>query len=232
MQTYDKVMTVENGAVAWNIVESIFADGLDLDEEASECKGCTVWTSCDATGTGSVLEYSDMLVLNIGENTCMCICIGEEEAEEEQPETRQAEEMEDENMKQHEAQQPAPKYGPYEAPYWRRKWESEETQQRRKDRGAIDYGEVLAAGSEWFSYRAALAEQTKKYGTYITYAKRELYDAYALFDKADRVLWTLAQAVNIPADAIKKAARIEERYYNRGGTLLIDARALIESQID
>ena len=54
---------------------------------------------------------------------------------------------------------------------------------------------------------------------------------YIYTEKAEAVLSALCEFAGIPVAAAINAARIEERYYARGGTLLIDSERLVRSQI-
>lgn len=50
-------------------------------------------------------------------------------------------------------------------------------------------------------------------------------------DQAEAVLWAVCDATGIPVSAAINAARIYNRYYDRGGTHCIDAERLIRSQM-
>lgn len=50
-------------------------------------------------------------------------------------------------------------------------------------------------------------------------------------EKAEAVLNALCEFAGIPAGAAINAARIYDRYYERGGTLCLDAERLVRSQI-
>lgn len=51
------------------------------------------------------------------------------------------------------------------------------------------------------------------------------------FDRTEAVLRGICEVTGIPMSAAINAARIENRYYDRGGTRCIDAERLIRSQI-
>lgn len=50
-------------------------------------------------------------------------------------------------------------------------------------------------------------------------------------EKAEAVLYALCEFAGIPVGAAINAARIFDRYYERGGTLCLDAERLVRSQI-
>ena len=50
-------------------------------------------------------------------------------------------------------------------------------------------------------------------------------------DKAEAVLWAVCDATGIPVDAAISAARIYNRYYERGGEHILDTERLIRSQM-
>lgn len=94
----------------------------------------------------------------------------------------------------------------------------------------INYGEIISTGT---NYMDAQNHFRSKYhrpgGYYITHADPELYDAYRLVEKYETALNAMAYAFEIPASVIISAARVENRYYERGGQCLFDYKKLLES---
>lgn len=77
-------------------------------------------------------------------------------------------------------------------------------------RRAFPQGLALFRTTEWGSLKANLARN---------------------FDQYQAVLRGICEVTGIPMGAAINAARIEIRYYDRGGTRCIDAERLIRSQI-
>lgn len=113
----------------------------------------------------------------------------------------------------------AMKYGPYNAPYWRRRWEREEAKQKREKVGRLDYSQIVAAATDYMmayqDYKRVAADRRK--------SREEVDRAWMNQDKYSAVFWTVCVATGIPQAAAMAAARVEDRYYNwHDGTLCID----------
>ena len=93
----------------------------------------------------------------------------------------------------------------------------------------INYGEIVTAGSEYIDAQNRFMSKYHRPGGYfITHSQPDLYDACRLVEKYETALNAVAYAFEIPASVIINAARIEKRYYERGGQFLIDLEKLLE----
>ena len=90
----------------------------------------------------------------------------------------------------------------------------------------INFDELLSAGTE---YRSSAFEFYSRYhgGVCITHANKDAYDRFWSMRRDERVVDMLAWVLRIPQNVIINAARIENRYYERGGEGCIDSARLI-----
>ena len=94
----------------------------------------------------------------------------------------------------------------------------------------INYAEIINAGTNYIDARNSFSSKFHRPGGYyITHADPDLYDSYRLVDKYETALNAMAYAFEIPVSVIINAARIENRYYERGGQYLVDYKKLLES---
>lgn len=92
----------------------------------------------------------------------------------------------------------------------------------------INYDEIISAGSEYIDARNAFSRRYP-HGIYVTHSNPEAFDLYTLCERAERVLFTVSWVTGISQDVIINVARIENRYYERGGGRCVDAKRLLES---
>ena len=121
------------------------------------------------------------------------------------------------------------------APAWYTRWERERREEELAKVGLINWEQVLAAASEYMDaeqyYRGNEDFKGHYIGDELSGVKRKTYDAERNASWAERVLYTVCYATGIPEVAIIRAARIEARYYDKGGTKVLDAERLIRSQL-
>ena len=119
------------------------------------------------------------------------------------------------------------KYGPYDAPYWHRRWERErDAEQRARWTGNLNYDEIVNAANDYMiaynEYRRAAADRKK--------SRDDVERAYWRQDKYDAVFCAVCAATRIPWTAAIAASRIGDKYYElHGGTLCVDNAKLIRS---
>lgn len=121
-----------------------------------------------------------------------------------------------------------PKYGPYDAPYWHRRWEREEAESKKRKVGTLDFDQIVNAAYDYMDsyagYRRMAIDRRK--------TRDEVERAYRHYEKYEAVFWAVCMATGIPQDAAIAASRIGDRYYNdHGGTLCVDNEKLIRSLI-
>jgi len=90
----------------------------------------------------------------------------------------------------------------------------------------IDFDQLLSAG---FDYISSTFEFRSRYhgGVYISHSNKDCYERYQQMERHDYALNTLHWVLGIPQDVIINAARIENRYYERGGEGYIRSEDLI-----
>ena len=119
------------------------------------------------------------------------------------------------------------KYKPYDAPYWRRRWERErDAEQRARWNGNVNYDEIVNAANDYMTayneYRRAAADRKK--------SSDDVERAYRRQNKYDAVFCAVCAATRIPWTAAVAASRIGDKYYElHGGTLCVDNEKLIRS---
>ncbi len=97
----------------------------------------------------------------------------------------------------------------------------------------MNYDTIINAAQEYI-YQTNLLRKTYPHGLTIwddTPIHSDAAYRFRYTEKAEAVLNTLCEFAGIPAGAAINAARIYDRYYERGGTLCIDAERLVRSQI-
>ena len=90
----------------------------------------------------------------------------------------------------------------------------------------INFDELLSAGTDYLS---SAYEFRSRYhgGVYVTYSNQDCYQRYHQMERQEHALYTLQWVLGIPQDVIINAARIENRYYERGGEGYISSETLI-----
>ena len=90
---------------------------------------------------------------------------------------------------------------------------------------AINFDELLAAGQNCISSNF---EFYKRYrGMLINHTMRDAYERWWAVQRDERALDTLAWVLGIPQNIVINAARIENRYYERGGDKVLNSEKLI-----
>lgn len=121
------------------------------------------------------------------------------------------------------------------APAWYRRWERERREEELAKVGAIDWEQLLSAARDYCDMELYYRGNSDFHGLYIgdelSGVKRQSYDAANCAEWAERVLYTACYVTNVPEAAVIRAARIEARYYDRGGSKVLDAERLIRSQL-
>ena len=121
------------------------------------------------------------------------------------------------------------------APAWYRMWEREKREAELAKVGKINWDQLLSAAHDYMDARRYFLGNDDFKGHYfgdqLSGLKRQSYDASNKADEAERILYTACYATGVPEDAVIRAARIEYRYYDRGGSQCIDAERLIRSQL-
>ena len=115
-------------------------------------------------------------------------------------------------------------------PYWHTLNERDKRTRERSRVGVLDYDYLINFGYEYMEaehayrscYRDMFISRTGNPDAY--YASQRAY-------RAGNVLSDVAIMTHVPADVIVNAARVMNRYYDRGGGLVIDAEKLIRSMI-
>ena len=90
----------------------------------------------------------------------------------------------------------------------------------------INFDELLSAGTDYLS---STFEFRSRYhgGVYVTPANPDCFRRYHYMERQEHALDTLQWVLGIPQNVIINAARIENRYYERGGEGCISSEALI-----
>ena len=115
-------------------------------------------------------------------------------------------------------------------PYWRHLNERDERARERSRVGTLDYDLLLNFGADYID--AENAYRSRYRNKYIT--REGSPDAWKAAEdawKAGSVLADVAIMTRVPADVIVNAARVMNRYYERGNGLVVDAEKLIRSMI-
>lgn len=115
-------------------------------------------------------------------------------------------------------------------PYWRHLNDREQRARERSRVGKLDYDLLLNFGADYMM--AEYAYRSRYRNMYISRtgspdAWKAAEDAW----KASSVLSDVAAMAHVPADIIINAARVMNRYYDRGNGLVVDAEKLIRSMI-
>lgn len=95
----------------------------------------------------------------------------------------------------------------------------------------LNYDTLLSAAHDYI-YAYNDLRRTFPNGVYIGRNAPLHSDAaqkYIRLNRSETVLRALCECTDIPEDAMIRAARIEDRYYDRGGTRCIDPERLIRS---
>ena len=95
----------------------------------------------------------------------------------------------------------------------------------------MNYQAIVNAATD---YNIAMYNLRKNFpaGVYLgSWTKLHDRDAelYTLFDRAEKILWAVCECTNIPVEVAIMAARLENRYYERGGYQILDVENLIKS---
>ncbi len=97
----------------------------------------------------------------------------------------------------------------------------------------MNYDTIISAAQEYIYQENSLR---KAYPNGLTIWEDTLIHSdaaqrYIYAEKAEAILNALCEFAEIPVGAAINAARIYDRYYERGGTLCLDAERLVRSQI-
>lgn len=125
------------------------------------------------------------------------------------------------------------------APAWKTIWERERAESERKAQvntlDAIDCEWLMSFAREYidavYAYRGPAEYKGLYIGEYLDQTKRDCVHASAREQYVGDALWTASKMLRIPETALINAARIENRYYDRGGGKLLDLKRLIISQL-
>lgn len=91
----------------------------------------------------------------------------------------------------------------------------------------INYDEILSAGIDYMM-QAYDFYRCHPGPNYISHSNPKLYDDYHRMERAEHALDMVAYATGLHTADIIQAARIYNRYYDRGGEKIIDAQRLLE----
>ena len=97
----------------------------------------------------------------------------------------------------------------------------------------MNYDAIITAAQE-YSDRINAFRRAYPHGYHFGQETRLHADAtqkYISLDKAEAILWAVCEATGVSVDAAVSAARIYNRYYERGGEHILDAERLIRSQM-
>ena len=121
------------------------------------------------------------------------------------------------------------------APAWREIWKREKRESELAKVGRIDWAALICAGDDAMdAARKYLGRPDFKglfIGETLTGLTREAHDAALNYEKAEMALYVACLAAGVPEIAVIRAARIMNRYYDRGGGNVLDCERLIKSQI-
>ena len=125
------------------------------------------------------------------------------------------------------------------APAWTTIWERERAESERKAQvnalDAIDCEWLMSFAREYidavYAYRGNSEFKGLYFGDYIDRNHQDCAHASAREQYVGDALWTASKMLRIPETALINAARIENRYYDRGGGKLLDFKRLIISQL-
>lgn len=90
----------------------------------------------------------------------------------------------------------------------------------------MNYDEIISAGVDYINARNAFGYRCP-HGAYITHSNPEVYDLYRQLDRAEHTLAVAARVTGISQADIVNAARIENRYYARGGQQSLSSQRLL-----
>lgn len=121
------------------------------------------------------------------------------------------------------------------APAWYHRWERERREEELARIGQIDYEQLLVTGSDYMDaenrYRGNKDFRGLYLGGTLSGVKREAFEASIRAEWAEHALYIACYITGIPENAVVRAARIEARYYDRGGSKVLDSKRLILSQV-
>ena len=90
----------------------------------------------------------------------------------------------------------------------------------------MNYDEIIGAGIDYIDAKNAFRRRCP-HGAYITYSNPEICDLYRWLDRAEHALDVIAAVTGISQSVIINAARIENRYYERGGQQMLSHQRLL-----
>lgn len=117
-------------------------------------------------------------------------------------------------------------YAPYEAPAWKRIWNEEREASEGRKFCRINYDVLINAGMD---YSFAYCEYCKICNAPWEVRREKMEQAREAHWKAQAVLWTVCDLVQVPQWVPIQAARIANRYYGTGAMRCLDAERLIKS---
>lgn len=91
----------------------------------------------------------------------------------------------------------------------------------------MKYDEIINCGHDYNDACNAFMRRCP-HGAYITHSNPEVYDLYRQLDRAEHALDVVAWVTGISRADIVNAARIENRYYARGGQWILNPQRLLQ----